>query len=140
MRGPAARNGRVQTLTATMRSGRASIGTSAGRAAKRADATCPVGSTSGVAARSADDAATVAGSSSAPPTNRRRVGDGGPPGREDVTTRATTTDGAGQSSFRMCGNRITSRMFGESVSSITSRSMPTPHPPVGGMPYSSARM
>ena len=31
-------------------------------------------------------------------------------------------------------------MLGLSVSSITSRSMPMPQPPVGGMPYSSARM
>ena len=43
-------------------------------------------------------------------------------------------------SIRNEGNRITSRMLGESVSSITSRSMPMPQPPVGGMPYSSARM
>ena len=45
-----------------------------------------------------------------------------------------------QVSGRMCGNRITSRMLGESVSSITRRSMPMPQPAVGGMPYSSARM
>ena len=42
-------------------------------------------------------------------------------------------------SRRSAGNRITSRMLGLSVSSIISRSMPTPQPPVGGMPYSSAR-
>jgi beta-N-acetylhexosaminidase len=41
---------------------------------------------------------------------------------------------------RSAGNRITSRMLGLSVSSITSRSMPMPQPPAGGMPYSSARM
>src|SRR5690606_8952087 len=40
---------------------------------------------------------------------------------------------------RMCGNRITSRMDGELVSSITRRSMPMPSPAVGGMPYSRAR-
>ena len=45
-----------------------------------------------------------------------------------------------QPSLRSDGNRITSRMLGESVSSITSRSMPMPQPPVGGMPISSARM
>jgi hypothetical protein len=45
-----------------------------------------------------------------------------------------------QSSRRRCGNRITSRMFGESVISIIKRSMPMPQPPAGGMPYSSARM
>ena len=45
-----------------------------------------------------------------------------------------------QASRRSAGNRITSRMLGLSVSSIISRSMPTPQPPVGGMPYSSARM
>mmetsp|Transcript_126 Transcript_126/g.442 ORF Transcript_126/g.442 Transcript_126/m.442 type:complete len:317 (-) Transcript_126:1043-1993(-) len=33
---------------------------------------------------------------------------------------------------------MTSRMLGESVSSITSRSTPSPMPAVGGMPYSSA--
>ena len=38
------------------------------------------------------------------------------------------------------GNRITSRMVGLSVNSIIRRSMPMPTPPVGGMPYSSARM
>ena len=43
-------------------------------------------------------------------------------------------------SGRMCGNSSTSRIDGEFVSSITSRSMPTPSPAVGGMPYSSARM
>src|SRR5690606_7115030 len=40
---------------------------------------------------------------------------------------------------RMCGNRITSRIDGELVSSITRRSMPMPSPAVGGMPYSRAR-
>ncbi|OPZ22608.1 MAG: hypothetical protein BWZ10_00369 [candidate division BRC1 bacterium ADurb.BinA364] len=43
-------------------------------------------------------------------------------------------------SGRMCGNKITSRIDGESVSSIASRSMPIPRPLAGGMPYSSARM
>lgn len=38
------------------------------------------------------------------------------------------------------GNNSTSRIDGESVNSITSRSMPIPSPPVGGMPYSNARM
>jgi hypothetical protein len=42
-------------------------------------------------------------------------------------------------SGRICGKRITSRMFAESVSSITRRSMPMPQPAVGGRPYSSAR-
>ena len=31
-------------------------------------------------------------------------------------------------------------MLGESVISITSLSMPIPQPPVGGIPYSKARM
>src|SRR5207244_13619113 len=44
------------------------------------------------------------------------------------------------SRFRMSGNRITSRIDRLLVSSITSRSIPTPSPPVGGSPYSSARM
>ena len=43
-------------------------------------------------------------------------------------------------SVRICGNKITSRIDGASVNSITSRSMPIPHPPVGGRPYSIARM
>ena len=38
------------------------------------------------------------------------------------------------------GNRITSRIDGLLVSTITSRSIPTPSPAVGGRPYSSARM
>ena len=37
------------------------------------------------------------------------------------------------------GKRITSRMFGWSVSTIISLSIPSPTPPVGGMPYSRAR-
>ena len=37
---------------------------------------------------------------------------------------------------RMCGKSSTSRMDAESVSSMTSRSMPMPRPPAGGMPYS----
>ena len=45
-----------------------------------------------------------------------------------------------QPSLRSEGNRITSRMLGESVTSIISRSTPMPQPPVGGMPYSRARM
>src|SRR5690606_4818586 len=44
-----------------------------------------------------------------------------------------------QTSGRICGNRITSRIEGESVKSITRRSIPMPSPAVGGMPYSSAR-
>ena len=58
----------------------------------------------------------------------------------------TLSDGEGEeddrfhSSRRICGNRITSRIAGLSVRSITSRSMPMPQPPVGGRPYSSARM
>ncbi len=43
-------------------------------------------------------------------------------------------------SGRICGNNTTSRMLGESVSNITKRSMPMPQPPVGGKPYSMARM
>ena len=38
------------------------------------------------------------------------------------------------------GNRMTSRIDALLVSSMTSRSMPTPSPAVGGRPYSSARM
>jgi hypothetical protein len=43
-------------------------------------------------------------------------------------------------SGRICGNRMTSRIDGESVKNITSRSIPTPRPAVGGIPYSNARM
>ena len=39
-----------------------------------------------------------------------------------------------------CGKRMTSRMEGESVSSMISRSMPRPSPAAGGIPYSRARM
>ena len=42
-------------------------------------------------------------------------------------------------SGRMCGNSRTSRMDGELVYSMTSRSTPKPSPAAGGMPYSSAR-
>ena len=48
--------------------------------------------------------------------------------------------GEGHHSGRICGNRMTSRIEGELVSSITRRSMPMPQPPVGGRPYSRARM
>ncbi len=44
-----------------------------------------------------------------------------------------------QTSRRKAGNKMTSRMLGLSVSNIIKRSMPIPHPPVGGMPNSSAR-
>ena len=42
-------------------------------------------------------------------------------------------------SGRKRGNKITSRIEALFVSSITNRSMPTPSPPAGGMPYRSAR-
>src|SRR5690606_38586240 len=41
---------------------------------------------------------------------------------------------------RMWGKRMTSRIDWLFVSTITSRSMPMPSPPVGGSPYCSARM
>ena len=43
-------------------------------------------------------------------------------------------------SGRMCGKSSTSRIVEAFVRSITKRSMPMPQPPVGGRPYSSARM
>ena len=49
-------------------------------------------------------------------------------------------DGSLYSRFLINGNSMTSRMDGLLVSSMTSRSMPTPSPAVGGRPYSSARM
>ena len=42
-------------------------------------------------------------------------------------------------SGRRRGNRITSRIDGESVKSMVSRSIPIPSPAVGGIPYSRAR-
>jgi hypothetical protein len=39
---------------------------------------------------------------------------------------------------RICGNKITSRMEGESVNNMTNRSIPIPSPAVGGNPYSNA--
>ena len=39
---------------------------------------------------------------------------------------------------RSAGNRITSRIASLPVSTIVSRSIPIPQPPVGGMPYESA--
>ena len=60
-----------------------------------------------------------------------------PRSRPSVSRRAASWLSA---SLRSDGNRITSRMLGLSVSSMISRSMPMPQPPVGGMPYSSARM
>ena len=42
-------------------------------------------------------------------------------------------------SGRMVGKSMTSLIELESVSSITSRSIPIPRPPVGGIPYSRAR-
>src|SRR5437867_3286290 len=39
---------------------------------------------------------------------------------------------------RSAGKRITSRIASLPVSAIVIRSIPTPHPPVGGMPYESA--
>ena len=42
-------------------------------------------------------------------------------------------------SGRSSGKSSTSRMVDSSVSSMVRRSMPTPSPAVGGMPYSSAR-
>ncbi len=41
-------------------------------------------------------------------------------------------------SGRSVGKRITSRIEGLPVTSMTSRSTPMPRPPVGGIPYSSA--
>jgi hypothetical protein len=78
------------------------------------------------ACNSAQMAASIAGRLSSPlPSGRRRASR---PGCLQAFSR------------RSAGNRITSRMLGLSVISITSRSMPMPQPPAGGMPYSSARM
>src|SRR5262249_47561475 len=47
---------------------------------------------------------------------------------------------AAYSRFRISGNKMTSRIDGLFVNSMTRRSIPTPSPAVGGRPYSSARM
>ena len=49
-------------------------------------------------------------------------------------------DGEEQAQSRIAGNSTTSRRLLAPVNSITSRSMPRPTPPVGGIPASSARM
>jgi hypothetical protein len=61
------------------------------------------------------------------------------PGRPALTGRWPSASSPQPSLLRICGNRITSLMDGLSVSTITSRSIPTPSPAVGGRPYSSAR-
>src|SRR5690606_16175035 len=68
-------------------------------------------------------------------TSRLRTA--GPGGSKRVLRLVTAS---GCYSGRMCGKRMTSRMLGLSVRSITRRSMPRPAPAVGGRPYSSARM
>jgi len=96
------------------------------------------------AAAASDDAATadtVRGNASA--AERPRDGGGRDSGRTaDEGGRDPARGGARahRRSGRSCGNRMTSRIEGELVSSITRRSMPTPSPAVGGRPYSSARM
>ena len=57
------------------------------------------------------------------------------PGHEPLETGASLFTHSGL----MSGNRMTSRMEGWSVSSMTRRSTPMPSPAVGGRPYSSAR-
>src|SRR5262249_54649740 len=73
-----------------------------------------------------------------PRPDRKRGDRGEPLARR--TARAGRMRHAIHSRFLISGNRITSRIDGLLVSSMTSRSMPTPSPPVGGSPYSSARM
>ena len=51
-----------------------------------------------------------------------------------------SASGGSSDSLRKSGKSTTSRIACESVSSITSRSMPTPSPAVGGKPCESARM
>ena len=50
------------------------------------------------------------------------------------------TDITGLAPYRMAGKSTTSRIERRPVSTITSRSIPMPIPPVGGIPYSSAWM
>ncbi len=46
--------------------------------------------------------------------------------------------GHSRSRSRSAGKRMTSRIVSQPVSSIARRSMPSPRPPVGGIPYESA--
>ena len=62
-----------------------------------------------------------------------------PPGDEPFEPRGKHRLRRQSFSGRISGNRMTSRIDGWSVSSITRRSMPIPSPAVGGRPYSSAR-
>lgn len=62
------------------------------------------------------------------------VAAGGP----EVPPRQEEGDQRGSPFGRMSGKRITSRIEGEPVKSIASRSIPTPSPAVGGMPYERA--
>src|SRR4029453_12061395 len=57
---------------------------------------------------------------------------------EASATASQKTLPRGQSCGRCSGNRMTSRMLDTSVSSINNRSMPSPSPPAGGIPCSSA--
>ncbi len=68
------------------------------------------------------------------PKNRRE------PGAHGYGFSAVSSASPVPFSGRSCGNRITSRIVGEFVSSIASRSTPMPTPPAGGIPYDSARM
>src|SRR5439155_4343279 len=63
---------------------------------------------------------------------------GGSPAAE-VPTRDSRLK-AGDHSGRSVGKRMTSRIDTSPARTITRRSMPSPNPPVGGMPNSSARM
>ena len=60
-------------------------------------------------------------------------------GRRRSVPKRTTKGRAAQPS-RMAGKSTTSRIVEAPVSIMTSRSMPMPMPPVGGMPRSSAWM
>ena len=60
--------------------------------------------------------------------------------RQQIAQRDEELEGSHSLRGRISGNRMTSRMERLLVSSITSRSMPTPSPAVGGRPYSRARM
>src|SRR6266487_2869434 len=66
-------------------------------------------------------------------------GQAAPGHQASASSSAAAASPGARRSRRRWGNRITSRIDGESVKSMASRSMPIPSPAVGGMPYSRAR-
>ena len=70
--------------------------------------------------------------------DRRAASERGRPRRRRGRSPSPARRRRAPSSGRRVGKRMTSRIVSTPASSITSRSMPIPSPPVGGSPYSSA--